>query len=49
MTSDQSLTRDGGSAPTGRVTLKELAAHLDLSTTAVSLVLNRSPQAESIP
>lgn len=49
MTSDQSPTGDRESAPTGRVTLKELAAHLDLSTTAVSLVLNRSPQAASIP
>ncbi|MGH9381432.1 MAG: LacI family DNA-binding transcriptional regulator [Thermoanaerobaculia bacterium] len=33
----------------GRVTLRELAAHLELSPTTVSLVLNRSPRAESIP
>lgn len=32
-----------------RVTLKDVAAHLDLSPTTVSLVLNRSPLAESIP
>ena len=35
--------------PRDRVTLKDLAAHLDLSTTTVSLVLNQSPLAESIP
>ena len=32
-----------------RVTLKELAAYLDLSPTTVSLVLNRSPLASAIP
>ena len=45
--------RSGGSAgPHGagkRVTLKEVAAHLELSPTTVSLVLNRSPLADSIP
>lgn len=34
---------------TERVTLKTLANHLDLSTAAVSLVLNESPVADSIP
>ncbi len=33
----------------GRVTLRHLAAELDLSPTTVSLVLNRSPAAASIP
>ena len=31
------------------VNLKELASHLGLSTTTLSLVLNESPQADSIP
>jgi LacI family transcriptional regulator len=38
-----------GPRPGKRVTLKDVAAHLDLSPTTVSLVLNRSPLAESIP
>ena len=39
----------GKRRPGNRVTLKEVAAHLDLSPTTVSLVLNRSPLASSIP
>jgi DNA-binding LacI/PurR family transcriptional regulator len=39
-------TRSGG-APS--ISLKELAAHLSLSTATVSLVINRSPGARSIP
>jgi LacI family transcriptional regulator len=35
--------------PTGHVNLKMLAEHLDLSQTTVSLVLNNSPSAKSIP
>ena len=31
------------------VSLKQLAAHLDLSTTTLSLVLNDAPSANSIP
>jgi LacI family transcriptional regulator len=37
------------SPPAGRVTLKALAAHVGLSPSAVSLVLNASPVADSIP
>ena len=33
----------------GPVSLKDLAKHLNLSPTSLSLVLNRSPQADSIP
>lgn len=36
-------------APTGRVNLRMLADHLELSQTTVSLVLNDSPNAKSIP
>ena len=44
----------GGNSHDGRalrsaVSLKELAAHLDLSPTSLSLVLNDSPRASSIP
>ena len=42
-------TGSGASAPTGRVTLKALAAHVGLSPSTVSLVLNASPVADSIP
>ncbi|HEX2639540.1 MAG TPA: LacI family DNA-binding transcriptional regulator, partial [Pyrinomonadaceae bacterium] len=39
-----------GKAPAGRgISLRELAAHLKLSPTTLSLVLNGSPSAESIP
>jgi LacI family transcriptional regulator len=41
--------REGGEAPEKPVSLKDLAAHLGLSTTTVSLVLNDSPAAEAIP
>lgn len=37
------------SSESGTVSLKELAAHLNLSTTTLSLVLNGSPTAGSIP
>lgn len=39
----------GASARGQRVTLKHVAGHLDLSPTTVSLVLNQSPLAASIP
>ncbi len=39
----------GGPAGGRRVTLKDVAASLDLSPATVSLVLNRSPVADSIP
>ena len=42
-------TRSGRSATGGGISLKELAAHLDLSPTTLSLVLNGSPMADSIP
>ena len=38
-----------GSAARGSVSLKQLAAHLGLSTTTLSLVLNNAPSARSIP
>ena len=38
-----------GSTPPGHVNLRMLAEHLDLSQTTVSLVLNNSPSAKSIP
>ncbi len=41
--------RSAGSTPGKPVMLKDLAAYLQLSPTAVSLVLNRSPKADSIP
>jgi LacI family transcriptional regulator len=37
------------STPTGRVNLRMLAEHLQLSMTTISLVLNNSPSAKSIP
>jgi LacI family transcriptional regulator len=39
----------GVSVSTGTISLKELAAHLGLSSATVSLVINRSPGAKSIP
>jgi LacI family transcriptional regulator len=39
----------GQKALSGTPTLKDLAAHLELSPATISLVLNRSPVAESIP
>ncbi len=36
-------------APKNRVTLKDVAAHLGLSSATVSMVINRSPGAQSIP
>ncbi|HVA92110.1 MAG TPA: LacI family DNA-binding transcriptional regulator [Chloroflexota bacterium] len=38
-----------GSTPSGHVNLRMLAEHLELSQTTVSLVLNNSPSAKSIP
>jgi len=37
------------STPPGHVNLRMLAEHLELSQTTVSLVLNNSPSAKSIP
>ena len=46
----QSRDKDGGELPNrGTVSLKQLAAHLGLSTTTLSLVLNNAPSASSIP
>jgi len=46
----QKSSRSGGDTPDSRPTsLKELAAHLNLSPTTLSLVLNGSPGADSIP
>jgi DNA-binding LacI/PurR family transcriptional regulator len=42
-------TRNGSSAGNTSISLKELAAHLGLSSATVSLVINRSPGAKSIP
>ena len=42
-------TSNGPSAATPSISLKELAAHLGLSSATVSLVINRSPGAKSIP
>ena len=43
------MTRSKNSAPPGHVNLRMLAEHLELSQTTVSLVLNNSPSAKSIP
>jgi DNA-binding LacI/PurR family transcriptional regulator len=43
------LTANGSSAAAATISLKELAAHLGLSSATVSLVINRSPGAKSIP
>src|SRR5512144_1276814 len=42
-------TRSGRLSAGGGISLKQLAAHLDLSPTTLSLVLNGSPMADSIP
>lgn len=43
------MARTKNSAPAGHVNLRTLAEHLELSQTTVSLVLNNSPSAKSIP
>ena len=43
------MTRGRISTPPGHVNLRMLAEHLELSQTTVSLVLNNSPSAKSIP
>lgn len=43
------MARTKDSAPSGHVNLRTLAEHLELSQTTVSLVLNNSPSAKSIP
>ena len=43
------MTRGKTSTPPGHVNLRMLAEHLELSQTTVSLVLNNSPSAKSIP
>jgi LacI family transcriptional regulator len=43
------MARGKDSTPSGHVNLKMLAEHLELSQTTVSLVLNNSPSAKSIP
>src|SRR5688572_18587402 len=47
-TRQESKSGSGGAAR-GAVSLKQLAAHLGLSTTTLSLVLNNAPSASSIP
>src|SRR5579859_674656 len=43
------MARSKDSTPSGHVNLRTLAEHLELSQTTVSLVLNNSPSAKSIP
>ncbi len=43
------MPKSAGAQKTGHVNLKKLAEHLQLSQTTVSLVLNNSPSARSIP
>ncbi|MDE3187962.1 MAG: LacI family DNA-binding transcriptional regulator [Acidobacteriota bacterium] len=43
------MAKGKGSTPSGHVNLRMLAEHLELSQTTVSLVLNNSPSARSIP
>ena len=43
------MIKEKPAAPNGHVNLRLLAAHLELSQTTVSLVLNNSPSARSIP
>jgi DNA-binding LacI/PurR family transcriptional regulator len=43
------MPRAKGDSPAGHVNLKMLAEHLQLSQTTISLVLNNSPSAKSIP
>src|SRR5664279_4149704 len=47
--STRSEAGSGDAFPRGTTTLKQLAKHLELSTTTVSLVLNDAPSAMSIP
>jgi len=43
------MAKGKNAAPSGQVNLRMLAEHLELSQTTVSLVLNNSPSAKSIP
>jgi LacI family transcriptional regulator len=43
------MAKEKGSTPSGHVNLRMLAEYLELSQTTVSLVLNHSPSAKSIP
>ena len=43
------MAKGKSSTPPGHVNLRMLAEHLELSQTTVSLVLNNSPSAKSIP
>jgi LacI family transcriptional regulator len=43
------MVKSKNSTPPGHVNLRMLAEHLELSQTTVSLVLNNSPSAKSIP
>jgi DNA-binding LacI/PurR family transcriptional regulator len=47
--SRKDLTLHGPTTGAGSISLRELAAHLGLSSATVSLVINRSPAAKSIP
>src|SRR5580658_5290509 len=47
--SNSNMAKGPVSAPPGHVNLRMLAEHLELSQTTVSLVLNNSPSAKSIP
>jgi DNA-binding LacI/PurR family transcriptional regulator len=47
--SRKDLTANGPVTGAGSISLKELAAHLGLSSATVSLITNRSPAAKSIP
>lgn len=46
---NSSMAKGKSSTPPGHVNLRMLAEHLELSQTTVSLVLNNSPSAKSIP
>ncbi len=46
---NSNMAKGKGSTPPGHVNLRMLAEHLELSQTTVSLVLNNSPSAKSIP
>jgi DNA-binding LacI/PurR family transcriptional regulator len=45
----RTMTKQSTTSPTAHVNLRTLAEHLQLSQTTVSLVLNNSPSAKSIP
>ncbi len=45
----ESKKNENGRTARGAISLKQLAAHLGLSTTTLSLVLNKRPSADSIP